>query len=70
MQAGFKITPDDDEDLTKFTRTLYVGVSGPLRLRMINGDIVERTFEQGYHPLAVNKVFATGTTASEIWGHY
>lgn len=70
MQAAFKITPDDNADLSTFTRVLYVGTSGPLKARMVNGDIIERTFEQGYHPLAIDKVFATGTTAAEIWGHY
>jgi len=70
MQGGFPVTPDDDLEFQETTRVLYVGTTGNIKLQMINGDVILRAFEQGYHPLAVKKVFSTGTTASNIWGHY
>ena len=70
MQGAFPVTPDDSRTFLNSTRVLYVGTVGDIRLVMIDGSVVSRAFEQGYHPLAVKKVFATGTTASGIWGHY
>jgi hypothetical protein len=46
---------------------LYVGVAGDLKVKTASGDVV--TFiaaPAGYHPVQVVKVFATGTTATNI----
>lgn len=64
------VTPDDNNDLSQFTRGLYVGQPGSLRVRTVSGD--EATFENMlggvFYPIRVERVFATGTTATNIIG--
>jgi hypothetical protein len=50
-------------------RGLYVGTTGNLKVTMRDGG--DQTFMNapvGYHPIAVRRVWATGTTASNIVG--
>jgi len=63
------ISPDDGADLPMTTRALYVGGAGNLRVTLASGDIV--TFEnvgQGWHPIRIERVWSTGTTASAMVG--
>ncbi|SEW43448.1 hypothetical protein SAMN04488515_3082 [Cognatiyoonia koreensis] len=69
IQAAAEITPDDANALAVATRAIHVGTAGNLRVTLVSGDIV--TFPnlgQGWHPLRVAKVWATGTTATAIVG--
>lgn len=67
--SASSIIPDDGADLPTSTRAIYVGGAGNLRVTLVSGDIV--TFEnmgQGWHPLRVERVWSTGTSASAIVG--
>lgn len=69
---AFAITPDDATDLAVATRGIYVGVSGDLRIAMVN-DAAPVTLvgaAVGYHPLCVRRVYATSTTAASLIGVY
>lgn len=63
------VTPDDAADLATFTRGLYVGVDGNVRVHM-TADAAEVTFvgvaAGSVLPVSVRRVLATGTTATDI----
>lgn len=64
------VTPDDTADLPFPTRGISFGTAGALRVRTVAGDDV--TIPSGalarseIHPLAVTRVYATGTSAADI----
>lgn len=63
------ITTDDTADLGHLTRALYVGTGGDVRVTIADGSTV--TFVnmvQGWHPIRVSRVWATGTTADHMVG--
>jgi hypothetical protein len=66
------ITPSDAANLAKPTRGLYVGVSGDLVVDSLDGNQV--TFVAlaagQLHPIRCTRVYATGTTATDIVGIY
>lgn len=68
----FPITPDDDNDLDPHIRGILIGTDGTLRIT--DDDGVVRNLPSGLlatnyiHPIAVRRVHATGTTATDIWG--
>jgi len=67
--SAFSVSPDDGADLPSATRALYVGSAGNLRVSLVSGDIVTfQNLAQGWHPVRVARVWATGTTASAIVG--
>lgn len=69
IQSAAGVTPDDSNDLANATRAIYVGTGGNLRVTLVSGDIV--TFPNtgaGWHPLRVDRIWATGTTATDIVG--
>lgn len=64
------VTPSDSTVL-ELTRGLYVGTTGNLAVRMADGQTVTFTAAAvGYHPLQVDKVMSTNTTASNILALY
>lgn len=71
-RTGFAITPDDSNDLAKYAKALYVGVSGDIVGTPIdNADGVNITLKAhavGYCPIGFRKILATGTTATNIVG--
>lgn len=69
-EGGFNIIPNDVTDLEPIARAIYIGTSGTLRVRMVNGsDVSFGNILAGIvHPLRVVRVFATGTTATDIRG--
>ena len=69
-QGGFAITPSDSADLPKPAIGLNAGGAGTIKVNMVNGDIgVTWTIAAGgVLPVAVTKVYATGTTATSIVG--
>lgn len=66
------VTPDDAADLPLgAARAIYVGVAGAVVLKDRFGHTV--TLISGgeqYHPLWVTRIFATGTTATNILALY
>lgn len=61
------ITPNDDNELSYVSRSLWVGVAGSLKVQMRDGqDVTFANVTVGWHHLRVRKVFATGTSASSI----
>ena len=65
------ITPNNSTDLTEATRGVYVGASGNLKVDMLGGEtaIIFVGLAAGLiHPLRVTRVYATGTTATDIIG--
>lgn len=69
---GFSIVPSDAVDLSRTTRGIYVGSSGDLNVTTKGGDTVTlKNLAAGIvHPLRVSRVWATGTTATDIVGVY
>ena len=67
LSYAAEITPDDDADIATVSRALWIGTAGDLTVTMRQGQQV--TFANltvGWHPLRVSRVWATGTTASDI----
>lgn len=66
------ITPADGTDLVTVTRGIYVGTGGDLTVVMAGGETVTFTAVVAgvLYPLAVARVKATGTTATNMIGVY
>lgn len=67
------ITPNNSTDLVTATRGVYVGVSGDLKVDMVGGEtaITFTGLAAGViHPLRVTRIYATGTTATNIVSVY
>lgn len=66
-RSAVAITPDNSNDLAIVPRALYIGVSGDVKVDMVDGGTV--TFvaaSVGEHPWQVLRVYDTGTTATNI----
>ena len=75
LQAGkaAAVTPSDTVDIPfpggdkNNGCVLYVGVAGDLKVRTVAGDdVVFVGMQAGFFPVNVLRVFATGTTATDI----
>ena len=66
--GGTDVTPNDSTDLTTYARALYIGVGGNLKVTTLRGSTL--TFigvgSGSILPVAVRRVWATGTAASSI----
>ncbi len=60
------ITPDDAQDLPFVSRAIYVGTAGDVRVLTHKGQDVTYKNLAGTKVLRVTRVFATGTTASDM----
>jgi hypothetical protein len=71
-EGGFAITPNDNADLSRVTRKLYVGTQGDIQVTLANDDtIIFPALAAGiFHRLRVKRVLSTGTSASGIVGVY
>lgn len=70
-RQAFAVTPKDTQDLTLFTKAIYIGTGGNVVLRTIGSDAdVTFTNVQSGSILDVRctAVRASGTTASDIVG--
>ncbi len=67
---AFAIAPNDTTDLSEVTRAVYIGGGGALAVRMLSGQTVTFSGATGGStlPLRVDRVLATGTTATGIVG--
>jgi hypothetical protein len=66
------VEPDDSRDLPEGpTRSLYVAGGGVLTVRDLQGRDVQLTSTNAqYHPIQVQRVLSTGTTATGIIALY
>ena len=61
------VTPSDSEDLGIACRVLNVATSGVVKVTTIDGDVGDITISAGVpFPIAVRRVWATGTSATGI----
>lgn len=67
---GFTVTPHDANPLTRTPRALFIGTGGNLVVTTMKGtDITLKNIASGsIVSVRVNKVKATGTTATDIVG--
>ena len=71
LQGAFAITPDDATLLPQHTRQLRITTGGDLRVEFISGVVATiPVWSQDVIDLRVVRVFATGTTATGIYGFY
>lgn len=72
ISRGFAVTPSDSVDLSIYTRGIYVGVTGNVKVTTVGGDTI--TFvglAAGIiHPIQAKRIFSTLTTATSIVGVY
>ncbi|MEL7513660.1 MAG: hypothetical protein AAGK03_03535 [Pseudomonadota bacterium] len=65
--GGAAVAPSDANDLPVPTRALNVGGAGFVRVTMIDGDVVTLSVAAGVvFPLRAVRIWATGTTATDI----
>jgi hypothetical protein len=66
--GGFAVTPSDAANLASTAYGVYIGGAGDLKVTTIDGDTI--TFSGlavgQFVPVIVVKIFATGTTATNI----
>ncbi len=62
------ISPDDATDIAFTTRSLYIGGSGDVAVRMAGetSTVIFRSVPTGVLPVRVDRVLTTGTTATDI----
>jgi hypothetical protein len=70
--GAFDITPSDVANLSRATRSLYVGTGGDLRVTTVYGDDVTFSNVNSGQVLPVRaiRVWSTSTTATDILGLY
>jgi len=69
---GFAIAPDDGTDLPNNVRAIYVGNAGDVKVDFVNtGTVVIKNATAGsVLPMQVKRVYAIGTTATNLVGLY
>lgn len=62
------VTPSDNTDLPVVSKALWVGTGGDVRLKGVNGQpVVFVGVPSGFIiPVRASRVYATGTTATDI----
>lgn len=60
------VAPSDTNDLPFVSRALYIGTAGDVRVMTQGGQDVTYKALSGTKILRVERVYATGTTASDI----
>lgn len=62
------VTPHDTNELAQASRAIFVGSAGDVAVEMIDGSsaTLVGVVAGALLPIRVNKVLATGTTASDI----
>ena len=70
VESGVVVVPSDAETLPAVTRALYSGTGGDITVRLASGDTITlvETTPGSIYPLRVDRVLASGTTASGIVG--
>lgn len=70
--GSFWVAPSDDYDLVRNTRAIYVGVSGNIKMDLIDGSTVVRVglVAGTIYPWQVKKIYSTLTTATSVLADY
>ncbi|KAA5604438.1 hypothetical protein F1188_16400 [Roseospira marina] len=63
---GVTVAPNDVADLAFVSRALYIGGQGDVTVTMLGGETMTLKAIQGWAPLRVTRVMASGTTATHI----
>jgi hypothetical protein len=70
-QNAAPVTPSDSSGLLGVTQYISLGAAGTITVDMFGGQKnVTLTLPAGLYPLAVTKVYATGTTATGICAYW
>lgn len=64
----FAITPSDTVDMTAASRAIVIAEGGDIKVTGIDGVTETYTYPAGCYAIRVNRVWATGTTATGISG--
>lgn len=70
-RQAFAITPNNNDDLPRFTKAIYVGTGGTVVVRAIGSDedVIFTNMQDGsILDVRCSAVRASGTTASDIVG--
>lgn len=73
---GFDITPNDSTDFSQPTRALWVGGDGDVKVDLVGYDGTPKTLTfkgaaaGSLLPFRIQRVYATGTTATDLIGVY
>lgn len=73
LDSFFAITPSNSVDLAQPTIAIYLGTPGDLRIDAVETgtQITFKNLANGvFHPIRAKKVYATGTSASDIIGGF
>ena len=67
-REAVEITPNDGVDLTKTTRSIYIGASGDIAVHMAGNTtpVVFKSVPVGVLPVRVDRVLSSNTTASDL----
>ena len=73
LDSFFAITPSNSVDLAQNTIAIYVGTPGDLKIdsAVTGTEITFKNLANGvFHPIRAKRVYATGTSASDIIGGF
>jgi hypothetical protein len=71
VQNATSVTPNDTLGLSGPTAFISVGVAGTISVDMYGGQKnIQLTLPAGFFPLAVTKVYNTGTSATGICAYW
>ena len=73
IDSFFAITPSNSVDLPNETIAIYLGTPGDLKIDAAEtgAEITFKNLSNGvFHPIRAKRVYATGTSATEIIGGY
>ncbi len=73
LDSFFAITPSNSVDLAQPTIAIYLGTPGDLKIDALETgtEITFKNLANGvFHPIRAKKVYATGTSASDIIGGF
>lgn len=62
------VSPDDSNDLSNTSRSIYVGFAGDIAVHMAGESsvVVFKAVPVGILPVRVDRILATGTTAADL----
>ena len=68
---AFTITPNDSNDIQKTRALSLTGATANVDVDMAGGQRITITLVTGViHPIAITKLWTTGTTATGVIGYY
>ena len=73
LDSFFAITPSNSVDLAQPTIAIYLGTPGDLKIDAVETgtEITFKNLANGvFHPIRAKRVYATGTSASDIIGGF